>query len=57
MNAENGGLEVVDGSHLMDIPLGRDRCIEQSWVESHEWTSCNLKRGEGIPQIRILTAY
>ncbi|GIJ87828.1 hypothetical protein Asppvi_006741 [Aspergillus pseudoviridinutans] len=46
MNAENGGLEVVDGSHLMDIPLGRDRCIEQSWVESHEWTSCNLKPGD-----------
>ncbi|GIC87124.1 phytanoyl-CoA dioxygenase family protein [Aspergillus udagawae] len=46
MSAENGGLEVVDGSHLMDIPLGRDRCIEQSWVESHEWTSCNLKPGD-----------
>ncbi|KAF7157837.1 hypothetical protein CNMCM5623_002271 [Aspergillus felis] len=46
MNAENGGLEVVDGSHLMGIPLGRDRCIEQFWVESHEWTSCNLKPGD-----------
>jgi hypothetical protein len=49
MSAENGGLEVVNGSHLMDIPLGSDRCIEKSWVESHEWTPCNLKPGEENP--------
>ncbi|RLL98250.1 hypothetical protein CFD26_107145 [Aspergillus turcosus] len=57
MNAENGGLEVVNGSHLMDIPLGSDRCIEKSWVESHEWTPCNLKPGERNFTDSISTAY
>lgn len=45
MNETNGGLEVVDGSHRMEVPLGSDRCIEPSWVESHTWTPCNLEPG------------
>lgn len=32
-NATNGGLNVVDGSHNMDIPIGKDNCIEPAWVE------------------------
>lgn len=44
-NASNGGLEVVDGSHRVDVPLGSDRCIEPNWVESHPWTACNLEPG------------
>lgn len=45
MNAINGGLEVVNGSHRMEVPLGADRCIEPAWVDSHRWTPCDLHPG------------
>ena len=45
MNAANGGLEVVNGSHRMDIPLGGDRCIASGWVESNVWTPAELDSG------------
>ncbi|KAJ5462094.1 Phytanoyl-CoA dioxygenase [Penicillium daleae] len=47
MNAINGGLEVVNGSHRMEVPLGADRCIEPAWVDSHRWTPCDLHPGLG----------
>ncbi|OQE23676.1 hypothetical protein PENSTE_c008G03522 [Penicillium steckii] len=46
MNAINGGLEVVNGSHKMAVPLGQDRCIDPVWVESHTWTPCDLLPGD-----------
>ncbi|CAI7646304.1 Phytanoyl-CoA dioxygenase [Penicillium manginii] len=46
MISANGGLEVVGGSHRMEVPLGADRCIEPAWVESHPWTSCDLHPGD-----------
>lgn len=46
MTAENGGLEVVDGSHRMDVPLGSDRCIDPVWVDNQKWTPCNLGSGD-----------
>ncbi|KAH8805297.1 hypothetical protein F5884DRAFT_679305, partial [Xylogone sp. PMI_703] len=46
MTSENGGLDVVEGSHRMNIPLGSDRCIERSWVENRQWTPCDLKAGD-----------
>ncbi|KAJ5387284.1 Phytanoyl-CoA dioxygenase [Penicillium cosmopolitanum] len=46
MNGTNGGLEVVDGSHRMEIPLGKDRCIEPTWVNGHTWTPCDLEPGD-----------
>ncbi|KAJ5912587.1 hypothetical protein N7504_001470 [Penicillium tannophilum] len=46
MTSENGGLEVVNGSHRMQIPLGSDRCIEPEWVQSNTWTSCDLLPGD-----------
>ncbi|BCS17215.1 phytanoyl-CoA dioxygenase family protein [Aspergillus puulaauensis] len=46
MNSENGGLDVVKGSHRMSVPLGEDRCIEPAWVESQEWTACDLNPGD-----------
>lgn len=58
MSAENGGLEVVDGSHLMEIKLGADRCIEPSWVQSQKWTSCDLQPGRSNPipnQLEIIS--
>lgn len=45
MTAENGGLEVVDGSHRMAIPLGDDRCIDRAWVDGQAWTPCDLETG------------
>lgn len=46
MNSANGGLEVVNGSHRMEVPLGSDRCIEPSWVNSQSWVSCDLQPGK-----------
>ncbi|EED19020.1 conserved hypothetical protein [Talaromyces stipitatus ATCC 10500] len=46
MSSENGGLEVVQGSHLDTIPLGGDCCIESDWVDNHKWVSCNLQPGD-----------
>jgi ectoine hydroxylase-related dioxygenase (phytanoyl-CoA dioxygenase family) len=48
MNAANGGLEVVDGSHCMEIPLGSDRCIASDWVESNVWSPAELESGMQI---------
>ncbi|KAL5358249.1 hypothetical protein BJX96DRAFT_173270 [Aspergillus floccosus] len=46
MTPENGGLDVVDGSHRTEIKLGEDRCIEPSWVESQIWMPCVLHPGD-----------
>ncbi|KAJ5351021.1 hypothetical protein N7541_008748 [Penicillium brevicompactum] len=46
MNAANGGLEVVSGSHRMEVPLGQDRCITSDWVESNVWTPAELESGD-----------
>jgi len=43
----NGGLEVVNGSHIMDVPIAKsDNCIEPSWVAKQEWTPVTLAPGE-----------
>ena len=43
----NGGLEVVEGSHLMDVPVAKaDNCIEPTWVKGQEWTPVELAPGE-----------
>ncbi|KAL6691000.1 hypothetical protein J3F84DRAFT_398014 [Trichoderma pleuroticola] len=50
----NGGLEVVDASHNMDIPLNvEDHCITNEWVDSHEWKPVELEPG----QLLIFTSY
>ncbi|KAH0531007.1 hypothetical protein TsFJ059_005570 [Trichoderma semiorbis] len=50
----NGGLEVVDASHSMDIPLNvEDHCIADEWVDSHEWKPVELEPG----QLLIFTSY
>ncbi|KAH8690637.1 hypothetical protein BGW36DRAFT_420147 [Talaromyces proteolyticus] len=46
MTGENGGLEVVEGSHHENIPLGKDRCIEKSWVDENAWVPCSLQPGD-----------
>lgn len=42
----NGGLEVVTGSHQMEIPLGSDNCIEPSWIATQKWTPVELEAGQ-----------
>jgi ectoine hydroxylase-related dioxygenase (phytanoyl-CoA dioxygenase family) len=43
----NGGLEVVDGSHEMDIPINEvDHYIQESWVKHQKWTPAELESGE-----------
>ncbi|QYS97683.1 Epoxidase subunit A [Trichoderma simmonsii] len=50
----NGGLEVVEASHNMDIPLNvEDHCIADEWVDSHEWKPVELEPG----QLLIFTSY
>lgn len=44
---QNGGLEVVSGSHKMDVPISRkDNCIKSEWVKAATWTPCELQAGE-----------
>ncbi|KAM3430835.1 hypothetical protein MY4824_007468 [Beauveria thailandica] len=53
-NLTNGGLEVVDGSHEMQVPINKaTNCIEKSWVESQTWTPVELEAG----QLLIFTSY
>jgi ectoine hydroxylase-related dioxygenase (phytanoyl-CoA dioxygenase family) len=48
-NMSNGGLEVVESSHLMEVPVHRsDNCIEKSWVESQTWVPVELEPGAGF---------
>ena len=45
-NMANGGLEVVEGSHKMDVPIDpKDNCIEPTWVKSQAWVPVQLKAG------------
>jgi 2-aminoethylphosphonate dioxygenase len=45
-NLKNGGLEVVDASQNMTIPINEDdHCIESSWVDSQEWIPVELEAG------------
>lgn len=46
-NMSNGGLEVVEGSHLMTVPVSpKDNCIEEHWVASQKWVPVELKPGQ-----------
>ncbi|KAK5459878.1 hypothetical protein LTS15_004007 [Exophiala xenobiotica] len=41
----NGGLEVVKGSHKMNVPIGKDNCIEPQWATRQIWTPVTLEPG------------
>ncbi|KAJ7930865.1 hypothetical protein B0H13DRAFT_2530751 [Mycena leptocephala] len=45
---ENGCLEVVAGSHEIDIPVGIDHCLDESWSNNQTWTSLHLQRGQFV---------
>ncbi|MCJ1356905.1 MAG: hypothetical protein MMC33_006901 [Icmadophila ericetorum] len=42
-NMQNIGLEVVDGSHNTEVPIGDDNCIVPEWVEMQTWTRVELQ--------------
>lgn len=45
-NMKNGGLEVVEGSHLISIPINRsDNCIDKNWVKKQKWVPVALEAG------------
>jgi ectoine hydroxylase-related dioxygenase (phytanoyl-CoA dioxygenase family) len=45
-NMSNGGLEVVEGSHLMDVPIDHsDNCLEKEWVDRQTWVPVELEAG------------
>ena len=43
---ENGCIEVVPGSHKMDVALAHGGAISKSWEESHQWTPVPLHPGD-----------
>jgi ectoine hydroxylase-related dioxygenase (phytanoyl-CoA dioxygenase family) len=46
-NMSNGGLEVVNGSHEMTVPIDKtNNCIEPDWVDAQEWIPVTLEAGE-----------
>ncbi|KAF3903895.1 hypothetical protein ABW20_dc0109030 [Dactylellina cionopaga] len=47
LNMTNGGLEVVDASQDMTVPINKDdNCIQRTWVESQTWTPVDLEAGQ-----------
>lgn len=46
-NMRNGGLEVVNGSHVMTVPISKaDNCVETKWVVQQQWAPVELAPGE-----------
>lgn len=44
-NMSNGGLEVVNGSHEMKVPIDDDLCVQPEWVAQQKWTPVELEPG------------
>jgi ectoine hydroxylase-related dioxygenase (phytanoyl-CoA dioxygenase family) len=44
--AENGCLEVVPGSHRMDVTFSQGGHITPDWEDSHDWLSVPLDPGD-----------
>lgn len=58
-NMTNGGLEVVESSHKMNVPNDEtNNCILKSWVDAQTWVPVVLEPGEcpitGYPILRYL---
>lgn len=43
---ENGCLEVVPGSHRMNVELSHGGHISQAWENSHDWVKVPLQSGD-----------
>lgn len=54
-NMANGGLEVVEGSHKMDVPVDQpDSCLDRDWFARQTWVPVELELGWLIGSIFIL---
>lgn len=54
-NMSNGGLEVVDASHNMTVPIDpATNCITNDWVASQKWTPVELEAGTYFPFLLFL---
>lgn len=42
----NGCMEVVDGSHKLEVPIGSDNCIARDWTQEQHWTPVELDPGD-----------
>lgn len=45
---ENGCLEVVPGSHKVQVPIGEDNCIEKDWEDAQQWMPVPLQPGDTL---------
>ena len=45
-NLSKGDLEVVRGSHKMDVPIGSDKRLEIDWNPKQQQTHVELKAGQ-----------
>ncbi|WFD00954.1 2-aminoethylphosphonate dioxygenase [Malassezia yamatoensis] len=45
---ENGCLEVVPGSHKMQVPIGDDNCIKSDWEKEQTWVPVALQPGDTL---------
>ena len=52
--AENGCLEVVPGSHKMDVPLVNNGQIDPDWEVNHEWVKVLAEAGKKPVLFNIL---
>lgn len=52
-HSANGGMEVVPGSHKMDIPIGADNTLEKGWVNAQQWIPVDLQAGKKWSMIQI----
>lgn len=48
MNSANGGLEVVEGSHKLQVPVAADNCLEPDWVDRQVWQPVELQAGDAL---------
>jgi ectoine hydroxylase-related dioxygenase (phytanoyl-CoA dioxygenase family) len=51
---ENGCLEVVPGSHKMDVPLVNNGQIDPDWEANHEWVKVPAEAGKKSVLFNIL---
>lgn len=45
-DAENGCLQVVVGSHKMQVPIDENNCVEKKWEDTQHWVDVHLSAGD-----------
>ncbi|KAJ7241643.1 hypothetical protein C8J57DRAFT_1369038 [Mycena rebaudengoi] len=47
-DAHNHSERLAVGSHKMDIPVGNDHCLDQSWCNNQQWIPLHLQPGQFV---------